>query len=103
MAAQERALATDGDDEAGERMSPASPIRTMSAADSDQPASSRGLTSGPDDENARADATAMTMPLVRAVARRLREAAGSAAGVRISSGAVCVTGGPVMSVECLHW
>ena len=44
------------------RMSPATPIRTRSAAPSDQPASSSGLMNGPLDENASADATAMTSP-----------------------------------------
>lgn len=50
---------------AGDRMRPASPMRTRSAADSDQPASRSGLTSGPLDEKASAETTAMTMPPVR--------------------------------------
>ena len=53
---------------AGERMSPATPMRTRSAAPSDQPASSSGLMNGPLDEKASADATAMTSPDVRALA-----------------------------------
>ena len=47
---------------AGDRMSPATPIRTRSAAPSDQPASSSGFMNGPLDEKASADATAMHEP-----------------------------------------
>ncbi|GAA5209059.1 hypothetical protein GCM10025774_20690 [Microbacterium kyungheense] len=46
-------------------MSPATPMRTSRAAPSDQPASSRGFTNGPLDENARAEATPMSSPVVR--------------------------------------
>ena len=41
-------------------------MRTTSAAESDHPASSSGLTSGPLEEKARAETTAMTIPVVRA-------------------------------------
>ena len=47
---------------AGERMSPAMPIRTRSAAPSDQPASSSGLMNGPLEENASAEATRQDQP-----------------------------------------
>src|SRR5687768_18334844 len=47
---------------AGDRMSPATPIRTTRAAPRDHPPSSSGLKKGPLDEKARADATAMTRP-----------------------------------------
>ncbi|GAA1949989.1 hypothetical protein GCM10009776_10060 [Microbacterium deminutum] len=43
-------------------MSPATPMRTSSAAPSDQPPSRRGFTNGPLDENASAEATAMISP-----------------------------------------
>ena len=73
---------------AGDRMSPATPIRTSSAAPSDQPASSSGLMNGPLDEKASADATAMSSPVVlhaRAATRRSREAMRS----RRSCGSAC--------------
>ena len=55
------------------RMSPATPMRTSRAAPSDQPASSSGLMNGPLDENASADATAMTSPDGAHRARRARD------------------------------
>ena len=67
---------------AGERISPATPMRTSSAAPSDQPASRRGLMNGPLEEKANADATAITSPVVR------RRAEDVPAGVITGRGAV---------------
>ena len=75
---------------AGERMSPATPIRTSSAAPSDQPASSSGLMNGPLEENASAEATPMTSPdvLTRRAASQRQDGDGCGGschgGIRLS-------------------
>ena len=100
---------------AGERMSPATPILTSSAAPSDHPASSSGLMNGPLEEKASADASARIRPdvLTRCVDRAPMtgsDAVGAAMAVSVDrelSGVKSVTlvtiaAAPVRSQHGLH-